>query len=447
MNPITILVISILVFAGAILLTALSGKLILTLSSLAFFLPFERIPTIELGSFTLKINHILGAFLLFIWVVDRIHSRKKLQKNVALIPIVLLIGSIILSILQAEVQSRSIIFTILIIFTMLISIATTDIIRNFQDYQKIEKAIIISSWVVLFFSVWQFFGDLVGVPLSLTGLIEGYSKITFGFPRIQAFSKEPLYLGNFLMIPIGILTGKMLSPEKKIKSDKILLAGLVGLLILTLSRGAILGFIFFILMLAIYFPKKVLSRKNILIGLSGLAIIFASVLLIVNIAGDKTLDRFIHQLTLKDFGVSESTVLRLGDSQVAYKAWQQNPLLGVGIGNFGVYKANYELASPDVESITNNQYLELLAETGIIGFGLFVLIIIMLLSRSYRAIKTTKNEVVKPLLAGLSAAFFGILVQYNFFSTLSIIHIWFLIGLIIALQNIALDSINRYEKQ
>jgi F0F1-type ATP synthase assembly protein I len=60
--------------------------------------------------------------------------------------------------------------------------------------------------------------------------------------------------------------------------------------------------------------------------------------------------------------------------------------------------------------------------------------------RSIKAYIITKDIYLKATILGLNSAFLAILVQYNFFSTLYIMHIWVLIGLIIAVQNIALSS-------
>jgi hypothetical protein len=43
-------------------------------------------------------------------------------------------------------------------------------------------------------------------------------------------------------------------------------------------------------------------------------------------------------------------------------------------------------------------------------------------------------------LIGLTAAMVGILVQYNFFSTLYIIHIWIAVGLLAGTQQLALKQ-------
>jgi hypothetical protein len=57
-----------------------------------------------------------------------------------------------------------------------------------------------------------------------------------------------------------------------------------------------------------------------------------------------------------------------------------------------------------------------------------------------KAILYVKDSYVKAILVGTLAGFIGILVQYNTFSILYILHVWFTIGLLIAMQNMVLTK-------
>ena len=56
-----------------------------------------------------------------------------------------------------------------------------------------------------------------------------------------------------------------------------------------------------------------------------------------------------------------------------------NPLWGTGVGTFHMYRFSYPetilLTRPDSFVDSHNLYVQLLAETGIIGFGLFVVLV------------------------------------------------------------------------
>jgi O-antigen ligase len=82
--------------------------------------------------------------------------------------------------------------------------------------------------------------------------------------------------------------------------------------------------------------------------------------------------------------------------------------------------------------IVNNEYMEILAENGIVGLLVFLIILLTVFVRAIKAISKERDEFIKSVLIGLSLALFGILVQYLTFSTLYIFHIWFLIGFLSA---------------
>jgi O-antigen ligase len=426
-----------------LLIIKASKDLVGALLILIFFLPFERIPTTEVGGFTLKINHIVGFILIIFWLLNRLFYNKKFVKNPISLILLIFVSSMILSTIFAPLRSRALTFLVINIFTILLSVLTVDILRNREAINRVEKVIFASSWVVLIFSIWQFMGDMAGLPIAVTGLVEGYSKITFGFPRIQAFSKEPLYLGNYLLLPISFIMAKVFSKTQKKYTDWFLLFGLIIVFILTLSRGALLGLGVFAIMLALFYPKKIFTPKTISVSIITLVVAFTAVIIGIGLVGPNTQEKLVNRLLVKDYNKSESTVSRLSEGQNAIIDWQEHKFFGVGLGNFGGSRTNYDINDPKTLDIVNDEYLEVLAETGIFGFGTFLILIIAIISRSVYVVRqiSKKDNSLQPLVVCLTAGLIGMLSQYFFFSTLGIIHIWVTIGLLVAIQSIALKEL------
>ena len=394
---------------------------------LFFFLPFEWTPTIEIVGFTFKINHLVGIILIVYWIF-RLVKIKKITRNPYLPYYLCLIGAIILSLSTAIFIGKALVSFFLILFSMACAIIIYDLVKTNQDLEKINRYVIYSAWIVVIFSIWQFLGDFAGLPNYLTGLREGYTKITFGFPRVHAFSREPLYLGSFLFIPLGLVSGKILKEKSKI-SIWLLLFLLILVMFLTLSRGAILGLIAAIVMLICIFPRKIVNWRNIIFTLSALIISAGIIFAGLNLFGSDKVERFVNHLTIKDINIGESTVSRLINFNTAFEISKSFPYTGIGIGNYGSYVTNYNIFDSRVNDIVNNEYLEILAETGYIGLFAFIALIIFAIARSIIIIRKSKSE-DKYILGALTAAFVGMMVQYNFFSTLSIIHIWAMFGLL-----------------
>lgn len=78
--------------------------------------------------------------------------------------------------------------------------------------------------------------------------------------------------------------------------------------------------------------------------------------------------------------------------------------------------------------IVNNETLELLSETGVIGLAAFLLFLIVL----FRENTDHHADDAEPIRTACIAALLGMLAQYQTFSTLYIMHVWFTIGLLLA---------------
>jgi O-antigen ligase len=79
--------------------------------------------------------------------------------------------------------------------------------------------------------------------------------------------------------------------------------------------------------------------------------------------------------------------------------------------------------------IVNNEVLEIMAETGLLGLmvilGFIVFLYVGLVDNAKKYFATFEGA----FLAVLGLVVFGVMIQYQLFSTLYITHIWMLLGL------------------
>lgn len=437
------LVLGLLIVFGitGLLAVKFSKNIFWGLLALIFFLPFERIPTLELNGFTLKINHLIGILLIVFFVLELAFKKRRVAPTGTGVLVGLLIFSFSLSFLESQLSLRSLIFFGLDLFVMLIFLITSQLIDSKEKLQKVQKVILITLGVSLLFAFFQFIGDMVGLPAVVTGLDPGYTKAVFGFPRMQGFSREPLYLGNLLLLGAGFCAASWLN-KKEFRYFYVFGLALLAGILMTMSRGAILGLMFFGLMLFIVRWRSFITAKNItyfsLLALSGAIALGVG----FSILGQDLWQKFSGHIAIADLTFGESTQGRLMAYSKALDAWRESPYVGIGLGNYGAFTADYNWDSPKVADIVNNEYLELLAESGIIGLAAFQVFLIYIFWRSWLAYRTARDAEIKNYLLALSLAMIAILFQYNFFSTFSILHIWVGLGILVAVQNMALQIKN-----
>lgn len=449
-----LMIILVLLFGGLMAYQIIRNPL-WGMAAIVFFLPFERVPTYNIAGVDIRINVIIGLITLVAWLLALIGNPKKwkMQSNILAIPLTLFIAAMAMSLWGATNLDRGVQFLGFILFTMIFAILAINTIIDKNSLNKVILTLFWSSLLVGLFGLFQFAGDVVGLPTSLTLLKDIYTSEVFGFPRIQAFSMEPLYFANYLLIPIGLglayffgradqKTLDQETPNKFVTDRRWLITLLVVILInfiLTVSRGAYIGFIGSAIFLFIFFFRKVLTWKNILIGLAACLIIGYGVAFALSKGDYRATNEFVGHVLLKDFSTGESVQGRLQAFDSAFNMFRKNPVFGVGLGNYGPIVTSQPSAPPPSGwPIVNNEYIEILAETGLVGIITFSLILIILIGRSFVALAKTQDQFLKMTMAGLLAALIGILIQYNSFSTLYIIHIWVLIGLIISVQNLIL---------
>lgn len=416
------------------------------LALVGFFLSFERIPSVEISGLSLKINYILIIALLFIFVtVKAFEGRLKIPRD----PITLLVAIFVLSLTpslsQAVNFSRSL---QVMLFTILMAVVYFTIILVAQNKKAMIsalKGVLAGAAVSAIFGLYQFFGDMIGLPNSVTLLKEGYDKGTFGFARVQAGAQEPLYFANYIFIPLFVSLMLLV----KDKSEEIvpkwfnvfLVIALMLNFILAISRGAFLAAaVAFAIFLIVQFKK--IFRLNVIIPS---IIIIATVLLASSLAlmrsEPRAMEEYIEHLTVQDRYTGESVVLRLSTANEALNMFRDNIFFGVGLGNFGpVLEGDPSLVPKTGWPIVNNEYLELLSETGIVGFTGFLILIIGIITRGVISVSRSRDEFLKTVQIGLLLALVAVLVQYFTFSTIYIFHIWFLLGLIGAISNIVINN-------
>lgn len=412
--------------------------------AVAFLLPFERVGSVDVAGFTLRSSQVFGGLTLVAWLLYLLVRRRwSFQPNPSFWIGVTFLGIALLSVSQAENTFRAMSVWIFVAFTVMVSWLVPQLIRQRSHLDRLITVLFVSTSIIGVFGLYQFMGDLVGLPPSLTGLRDLYTSDVFGFPRIQSTFLEPLYYANFLLIPLSLALVFLLSGKGK--QSRLFLVAFILLLgvnfVLTLSRGAYIALAVMLIILAFAYWKKVFTPHWIVLGVVVAVIVGWGAVQFLGFTGDTqgSVDTFTRQAT--DIFSGASYFDRAETFTQAWDLFLSHPYLGIGIGNFGPAVADAALVQPSGGwLIVNNEFLELLAETGVFGLVAYLSLLLVLFWRSVKAIRRSRDPYLRAVMLALLIAFIGILVQYNTFSILFIMHIWSLFGLMIAVQNIAMQN-------
>jgi O-antigen ligase len=178
------------------------------------------------------------------------------------------------------------------------------------------------------------------------------------------------------------------------------IAGVLSLFY-TLTRSSWIG---------MFFSMAVIAHTLFIRGHINLRLIskigFATMVFAVLIAVYSSL--IVGRIMDYDFGSAKT---RLTTAKVALKIIKDNPLLGVGINNYGTVLETYWDAEDTFTRRTavHNVYLLIAAEVGLLGFGTYLWLLAAAYSRIRRAVWVRSRE-TSILAIGIMGAFFGFLV-------------------------------------
>lgn len=398
-------------------------------------LPFERIPSYDINLFSHNITLRLSIFIAGAAILLEGKRLLKLRYRLSdpRIWLLIYVFVLLLSAFGAVDRGRALIA----ILATTLTIGTGLLISTKKiDPEKIYKIITIIALITGTIALYQFVGDLLGLPVWLTGLRPMYTSAVFGFPRVQATELEPLFYANFLLIPFLWTIGLVYAGKLKSLYYYVFLGFLALVFSLTLSRGGFAAMLIAGLILVLSLRKHATIRRALGIGLSLIigACLALGLIASAGIKSKQSASESVATYTTQStrFGTdgSQATDDRSLTRKLAWQAFKERPLLGQGIGNYGHYAAiskpqNYRSAT----AVANNEYLEVLAETGAIGALALIGFLVTLAHKIFRSL-TKKNDASVII---LSVVAIGFLVQYYAFSTLYIMHIWVIFGLIMSL--------------
>lgn len=274
--------------------------------------------------------------------------------------------------------------------------------------------------------------------------------------RISSVSYEPPFLAIYLITIAGWMFSYILTSHKITK-----FLPTIVVLILTYYSGSRTGLIvvFFQFIVFAFFLYKDRRFKKYIVNSLVIFTVFFSFLLVFN--GEKILKSVSEKIETLDFKnnltKNVSNKSRFGMQYASVQVFLENPIIGVGFGQQSYhsrthyptwatnnnyefelyYKNKKEKAFPPGYNI----YTRLLAETGLIGITLFILLLFLSLNEIKILLRKSENE-EKVLLIILAISLIGLYINWMQIDTFRMYGVWLCLAILIKIRYTSKSSIN-----
>lgn len=294
-------------------------------------------------------------------------------------------------------------------------VAVLTFINNQKRLRFITATLVTFGFLMAVIGITQFFGG-GGEALWIR-------KPAQAIPFASFINRH--HFGAFMVMTMGLTLGLIYTGavDKEKRLLHVFAVVIMGIgLILTTSRGALLSFfgVLAFLTLATFFQRRRAEAEESQAALSGrigliggglalIAVMFGAVLLL---GGDTSLLRSIGVEGVQQDDPSSG---RLHFWQKTLQMIADYPLTGVGLNAFGVAYPRYDTWNGYYRlEQAHNDYLQVLAEAGVIGLLLVAAFIFLLFHRGLGVYTTTRDRFRRGVALGALAGCFGILI-HSFF--------------------------------
>ncbi|MBZ4035789.1 O-antigen ligase family protein [Flavobacterium sp. 17A] len=323
---------------------------------------------------------------------------------------------------------------------------------------KIRKVFLCSLIVA---SVYGFLEILISIfgYVFLYPLLKGFDYFPFlevnlhPEGRISTISYEPPFLAIYLITISGWMFSYILTSKKKTRFLPAL-----AILLLTYFSGSRTGLIvifFQVFIFSIFLYKDIRFKKYVTNFVLGFAIVF-SVLIVFK--GEKVIQSVSEKMDSLDFKKnltkSVSNQSRFGMQYAAVQVFLENPITGVGFGqqayhnrthyptwatrNNYEFKLFYKNKKEKAFPPGYNLYTRLLAETGLIGISLFLMLLYFSLNEIRILFKNAKDE-EKTILIIVLISLLGLYINWLQIDTFRIYGVWLCLAILIRMRNKSLN--------
>ena len=440
-------------------------------------MPFERIPSILTPIGPVRLNMFLTvtiSCLLVILIIKKDEELAKIKLNLESKILLIFIGLSNLSFYRVENYNRF----VSAYSATLICIFGAIFVGNFLDKPFEAFVSQLKIWIfILFFGLYQYLGDMSGLPTNLTGMKDLFQKHVFGTTRVIATFNEPSYLANALFLIIFAFLFLSFSNIKIFDKSRFrilrylthdyyrltclaLVSLALVLFILTIAKSA-----WVILPVVLIFAGIAIVHKNLAKNILPYLLPFCLIILIgfsyLLLSNNPVVGGVVASVIETFEGNSATAFERKTYLDSANYYIPDNILLGVGSGQFGTvasqliineltpYQSLFFNAPQSLDNtekiIVFNVYSEVILEYGLIAsivlFGLFAFVLIKNFVLFFETCTIGLLDKINLMRLTFGLYFIASLCQWYFISPIYVNPIWIGFGFLILLNNYKKENI------
>ncbi|WP_094548242.1 O-antigen ligase family protein [Petroclostridium xylanilyticum] len=365
---------------------------------------------------------------LFSFVIKLLLNKNYTLKNTPLdLPMVLFGGMIVYSSITSFAPRSSVFIALVYVSFLLFYMIFVNTIKNSAQLNALIVLFVFAGFIVGLYGIYQYYA---GGPTTQSWIDKEMFKNIKA--RVYSSFDNPNVLGEYLVLLIPISIALMWA--KKGWFYRLIFGGIAIImgvcLIFTYSRGSWLG-----LMLALGIFAVLRDKRLVTLGIVGaLMLPFALPATIIN--------RFTSIGNLKDSSSAYRLSVWLGSLKIVKDYWPS----GIGLGSDAFIKIypRYALSGAAFALHAHNIYIQLLVETGIVGFISFLLLLFMfyksILSSYWRTKDQFLSTIMIALCAGLAGYLFQGLVDNIWYNYRVMLTFWIVISLGMTAHKLAVNS-------
>lgn len=415
------------------------------------FYPYCRTVFIPAKELIAEILVILG---LMFWGFKVLNQEKtKLTSSTLNFPILSFISICILSLIWSDSFFVSLKELPLFLAGPLLYFVITNNISNERQINRILNLLLIVGSLFGIYGIFQY----NGIDFSFWIRNIGRQQVFGLFGNVNFFAE-------YLIVPLPIAVSLFFTTQNKLK--KILL--LIGIIVMgasltaTFTRGSYLGFgvsLIFMSFLFLIFQGKNFIKKNRKIFIIILTVVIIITFLFIiptplNKPGT-AIEKIKSRISISQLFQSYSIKRRIATWKFTVLMIKDHPLLGSGIGTYKYNTLKYQaeffkqgenrsLYPHGFADKAHNEYLQLWAEIGIVGLGIFIWLIISYFSCGIKILRKIKDEYKQGIIIGLMGSVVAVLIDGLFGFPLhlpaTVILFWLVLALTIATIKIGADA-------